>query len=1239
MGQKNRRWIAAALTVLTAFSAVFSLPQGVSAEEPEHTNPVEQTASTAADEGGGPVLLEGISLDRTVLLMETGGKASLTASLIPEDTTEDLEILWESDDPEVAQVSGEGLSATVTAPEGEGGAAVITVSAGGFSARCRVLVTVREPMLESLFCTQNSSGSMRYELTEGEPGSNEYTLRIPENTNVLYVRPQLRDDVDAVITAHFTDVNTGEEKAVELPVDESTSLTSSANGRIILAYDTEPRELILEVASEERTETYQIHIVRGTYLGGFTLEDRTGKAVSYSPSFAKNQYEYEAHVPSSMKELQISLEAGESSSTLLTVNGEQAENGTYSLSLDQWENTAVLCAGDGQSVPYEYRLTVYVDEVCRLSVSVEPEEGVFAIYDEDKIRLEPVDGVYELIKGAKYSYTVSAFGYRPQNGDISLMEDESRSFTLERVGSDNLPELSSEWGGFWKTEDNQNITSAGMPVSLDNAEIYWRKQYGKSGNDNDSVSEGILVENYLCCFQGKTLMYLDRNTGEIVSGVTMDDTGNSAFAKPLYAAGMIFVPLNNGRVQAFRADTLESLWVYVDPVGGSAVSALRYDSGYLYAGFTDGNLVCISVTDEDQENSKETKAAVWRKYDGNGFYHTGFYTGEKYIYAGSRSGILYCLDKRTGAAAREIALPGEAGAISTAVCHAGGRLYFATENGYLYTVILNGDGLPDAGSLHSLKLGGYICGTPLVYQGRIYVGSATRDRYGVIQAPYYMNVVAVGADGSFSLAYRMEVSYGPEQAPTLSTAYEEETGYVYVYFTTDSPEGNVYLLKDRQGALEPGEGSGLLYRQDLVNGAGSGGVTAGDDGSLYIRYESGWLYAIRPTGLYLEGIEATGDNVVVDGGSSFDSQAVSHTVVLTSESDQITLTLKANEGTAIFMNGREGAVQTVTLQDGIAEVTVVLKQGEQSREYQLTVRRRYSDASLEKLDVSYDRLPDVLAMEVKPAFDKEHTDYESSMFGYVVQPYYVWPKLPDGAESSMKVTVVSGVSGMKAGAELTPSTIYLDEGVRLRYTVAPESSGPAVIAVTVTAEDGVTVREYRLSLFLNNEIPVVTAGQNAVVERQETSVAVRVNASIDGYVYYIFRKDGDTQGMPSSSEIRKLGQRTAVTAGDNLLELSGAPPGKGALYLYEMSYSQRWSTGILVDIPAWDGKEDPDPEPPEGLGDINGDGSVNVLDVIMLANRIAGGTQANPETEDINGDGLVNVLDVINLANQISAGE
>ena len=79
------------------------------------------------------------------------------------------------------------------------------------------------------------------------------------------------------ITARFTDVNTGEEVDVDMPVDESTSLSSTTTGQIIKAYDTEPRELVLEVEAEGHTEIYQVHIVRGTYLGSFSLTDDTGE--------------------------------------------------------------------------------------------------------------------------------------------------------------------------------------------------------------------------------------------------------------------------------------------------------------------------------------------------------------------------------------------------------------------------------------------------------------------------------------------------------------------------------------------------------------------------------------------------------------------------------------------------------------------------------------------------------------------------------------------------------------------------------------------------------------------------------------------------------------------------------------------------------------------------------------------------------------------------------------------------
>ena len=51
------------------------------------------------------------------------------------------------------------------------------------------------------------------------------------------------------------------------------------------------------------------------------------------------------------------------------------------------------------------------------------------------------------------------------------------------------------------------------------------------------------------------------------------------------------------------------------------------------------------------------------------------------------------------------------------------------------------------------------------------------------------------------------------------------------------------------------------------------------------------------------------------------------------------------------------------------------------------------------------------------------------------------------------------------------------------------------------------------------------------------------------------------------------------------------------------------------------------------LGDVNGDGIVNVSDVIVLVNVIL--ATENYENCDINGDGTINVSDVTELVNQI----
>jgi len=57
--------------------------------------------------------------------------------------------------------------------------------------------------------------------------------------------------------------------------------------------------------------------------------------------------------------------------------------------------------------------------------------------------------------------------------------------------------------------------------------------------------------------------------------------------------------------------------------------------------------------------------------------------------------------------------------------------------------------------------------------------------------------------------------------------------------------------------------------------------------------------------------------------------------------------------------------------------------------------------------------------------------------------------------------------------------------------------------------------------------------------------------------------------------------------------------------------------------------------PPQGLGDLNGDTYINILDVVLAVNMILGYEELNLEFSDMNQDGVLNVSDVIIIINQI----
>ncbi len=81
-----------------------------------------------------PVPLTGIELNASELTLSVGNVQTLTAKLLPANTTEKAEVKWESDKTSVATVDGGKVTAVAE------GTAKITASAGAFKAECIVTV-------------------------------------------------------------------------------------------------------------------------------------------------------------------------------------------------------------------------------------------------------------------------------------------------------------------------------------------------------------------------------------------------------------------------------------------------------------------------------------------------------------------------------------------------------------------------------------------------------------------------------------------------------------------------------------------------------------------------------------------------------------------------------------------------------------------------------------------------------------------------------------------------------------------------------------------------------------------------------------------------------------------------------------------------------------------------------------------------------------------------------------------
>lgn len=617
------------------------------------------------------------------------------------------------------------------------------------------------------------------------------------------------------------------------PGHNSFTLTASAEGK------------------DDNVYTFTIDVIP-TLTG---LAARDGGAEYYlDKTFAAATGSYTVTIPEDLGSLTLNATPKNDAYTVLYNGSAQNVIDVSDPSLSKID--IVVSTADGLTNGYELN----IDRVAAKTVtfSITPEEAADArviVKDSKGTVVTPDEqGVYSLMLDSyAYTYTVSKYGYVVIAGTVPA-EGGAISVALVPNADNDLEDVGSEWSSF-RGEDNMGITDVQTPDDPATTELLWNAKLGTGWTASPSVQ--IIVDNALIVMSGKLLYKLDLKTGEILAQADMVDSPSYGYTPPTYADGMIFCPLGNGTIQAFNAKTLESLWVYRDPLKGQALSPITYSDGYVYTGFwtgenKDADYVCISAADDSAVTGDTSKQATWSLKQTGGFYWAGSLVKGNTVIVVTDDGDssfsgdahLYSMDKRTGDIISDILLEGMGDARSSVAWNEkSGRVCFSTKGGYLCSAKLD----VETGRLSDLRSSfkdAQSTSTPLIYGDRIYYAVGT-------------GISASGSAGSFVVAdadtletlYKVDLKGYPQNSMLLSTAYVDSEGYLYFYSTYNANPGGISLVRVRA------DGTGSAVDAEVIEIYDAKGfeqyciasIICSEDGVLYYKNDSGNVLAVGTT--------------------------------------------------------------------------------------------------------------------------------------------------------------------------------------------------------------------------------------------------------------------------------------------------------------------------------------------------------------------------------------------------------
>lgn len=679
----------------------------------------------------------------------------------------------------------------------------------------------------------NQKGS--YSLSQDfDPKVHEYNISIPENKYLLFAWASLNDAAslpsDAKITLKYTKALDGSKASVDI----TSGNAKGVNCVGLMANNAPSKPFEIHVSYEQSDVTYTQSYKFTPLNTETTLKTLNisydGLKAAMTPAFNSSVKNYEVEVPTSAKQIEITA-IGLQNYYEIEVNGNPvSDDGTIVLSADDivGDEISVKAINPVYKTGSTYTIKLNKVAVNEVTVITEPKDAVVFLEDEIGNRFfAGENGKYKLLNGKTYYYSITKNGYVGKSGSFDATES-SYSFTLDKaeVNQAIKPDISAAWSDFRGDGTNNGVVDKKTPNNADETTLYWATKCGQ-GYAWGAAGSPIIVNDYLVFCSSTDLCRMNRFTGEIDQTVKgkMVGTSNFNIIPPVYSDGIIFVGLSNGRIQAFNADTLESLWVYQDKLKGQPNSPMVVHDGYLYTGFwnsetKDANFVCLSIADEDPVKTDESKTATWTHTQQGGFYWSGAYACDDFVLVGTDDGEqgylsdtshLLSFEPKTGKIIDHI--DNLNGDIRSSVCYdkVTDRYYFTTKGGSFYSAAVNKDGTfkKDANGVQGYDLKEILLqnysddvtnpamstSTPVVYNGRAYVGVSGTSQFGAYSGH---NITVIDLE-NWNIAYKVRTKGYPQTSGLLTKGYQDKDGYSYVYFIDNYTPGQVRVIKDKPG--------------------------------------------------------------------------------------------------------------------------------------------------------------------------------------------------------------------------------------------------------------------------------------------------------------------------------------------------------------------------------------------------------------------------------------------------------